>query len=76
MSTENKAPVNSRLREGYQPLTTDRGYQPAGSVQKGYQPTVQLTVPPQPPPVGSTSVIPSANSGATQAPTAAQKEHK
>jgi len=48
------------LREGYQP-SEERGHQ--GFAEKGYQPKVAVPVP-QPPSVGSTTVVPANNSGA------------
>ena len=48
------------LREGYQP-SEERGHQ--GALEKGYQPKVDVPVP-QPPSVGSATVVPANNSGA------------
>jgi hypothetical protein len=59
MSNEENKPATTRLREGYQGSNPEqRGYQ--GTVDKGYQPTSQLSVS-QPPAVGTTTVIPVQN---------------
>jgi hypothetical protein len=64
------------LREGYQPANSEnRGYQAQqGTLDKGYQPTVQTTGTVQPPAVGTTAVIPAANPNNT--PVAASTEKK
>ena len=66
MSTnEDCKPANdARLQEGHQPVSSEkRGYQVA--LDKGYQPIVQTSGKVQPPPVGTTAVIPSVNSHKT-----------
>ncbi|MGA2302150.1 MAG: hypothetical protein ABSG77_15820 [Candidatus Acidiferrum sp.] len=60
---------NSWVTDGYQPVNSEnRGYQ--GNLEKGYQPKVQSSTSAKPPSVGTTAVIPLANSnkGSATAP--------
>ncbi|MFY9529323.1 MAG: hypothetical protein WAR24_10465 [Candidatus Acidiferrales bacterium] len=65
MSAQDARPASNRLREGYQPV---------GSVERGYQPNVQMTINLQPPPVGSTAVVPSNNVNGNPVPASTPKQ--
>ena len=67
---DEKTKENVRVRESYQP-TSD-------ALERAYQPKVQVSEIPPPPPVGSTAVIPSSTteSEGTSAPANKQAEGK
>ena len=60
---------NGWVTDGWQPVNSEnRGYQ--GNLEKGYQPKVQTSTSVEPPSVGTTAVVPSANSNKGSASTA------